>query len=66
MSLHCPACCGAGWVRRFTIGGHQQPMHCPRCGDGAVDPEGFEKSDLSIDQLKAQVRPSTNQHATAD
>jgi hypothetical protein len=41
-------------------------MHCPRCGDGAVDPEGFAESDLSMRQLKAQVRPSTNQHSTAD
>jgi hypothetical protein len=41
-------------------------MHCPRCGDGAVDPEGFEKSELELSQLKAQVRPSTNQHTAAD
>jgi hypothetical protein len=41
-------------------------MHCPRCGDGAVDPEGFRESELELSQLKAQVRPSTTHHATAD
>lgn len=66
MTCFCPKCGGAGWVRRFTIGGNQQPRHCPECGDGAIDSDGFADSDLAMSQLKAQLRPSTTHHVAGD
>ena len=66
MSATCLNCNGTGWVRRYTIGGHPEPIHCPECGDGEADPVGFEKSDLRLDELRAQIKPSTEQHHAAD
>lgn len=62
----CLTCGGTGWLRRFTVGGHQEPLHCPDCGDGAVDPDGFETSEHTFDDLKARIKPSTTQHTAAD
>jgi len=66
MSRPCLNCNGHGWVKRYTIGGHPEPMHCPECADGAVDPVGFDSSSLTLDDLRAQIQPSTAQHTTAD
>lgn len=66
MTRTCLTCGGRGWLRVFTIGGHAVPKHCPDCGDGKRDPQGFASSRHDLDDLKTQIRPSTIQHTAAD